>query len=56
MRWLKEYFMWLKDSLPIIDGRQVHFTKDSLIFIFVVVSALLTGFYVLGVLAGSNFP
>ncbi len=56
MRWLKEDFRWLKDSRPIIEGIRVHFTKDSLILIFVVVCALLTGFYVLGVLAGPNFP
>lgn len=55
MRWLKEYLKWLKESLPIIEGRRVHFTKDSLILLLVIVSALLTGFYVLGILTGMIF-
>lgn len=55
MRWIKEYFKWIKDSLPIVEGRMVHFTKDSLILIFTVVCALLTGFYVLGILTGLLF-
>lgn len=55
MRWLKDYFKWLKDSLPIVEGGRVHFTRDSLILIFVVVCALLTGFYLLGILAGRLF-
>ena len=55
MRWLREYFKWIKDSLPIIENGRVHFTKDSLILVLVVVSALLTGFYLLGILAGMIF-
>lgn len=55
MRWLKEFIRWIKDSLPIIEGRRVHFTKDSLILLLVVVCALLTGFYLLGILAGMIF-
>jgi hypothetical protein len=55
MRWLKEYLKWLKSSLPVIEDGRVHFTRDSLILIFVVVCALLFSFYLLGVLAGHRF-
>ena len=55
MRQLKEFLRWLRDSLPVIEGGQVHFTKDALILLLVVVSALLTGLYVLGILVGGSF-
>gem|GEM_PF-5536614 len=55
MRWLKEYLKWLRESLPIVEGWRIHFTKDSLILLAVVICALLTGFYLLGILTGMIF-
>ena len=45
---LKKFSRRIKDFLPIIEGRRVHFTKDALIFLFVAALALLTAAYILG--------
>lgn len=44
----KKLFRRMKDFLPVIDGRRVHFTKEALIFVLVVAAALLTAAYILG--------
>lgn len=45
---LTRLFRRIKDCLPIIDGRRVHFTKDALIFLIVAALAFLTAAYILG--------
>lgn len=45
---LKKFYRRVKEFLPVIEGRRVHFTRDALIFVFVAVSAVLMAAYILG--------
>ena len=45
---LKKFSRRVREFLPVIEGRRVHFTRDALIFVFVAVSAVLTAAYILG--------
>lgn len=44
----KKLLRRMKDFLPVIEGRRVHFTRDALIFTVVAVLAVLTAAYILG--------
>lgn len=48
LKWFKKAGRRMKDFLPIVEGRRVHFTRDALIFVVVALLAFLTAAYILG--------